>query len=227
VPLSVSLWLVLAAGLGSGAVMIRRRRARATDRDPADGEGLPTAGDGRRPLGAWLAVLVVLFCVATMPAWRSGTATIYGENPDAHQVAGIAVLFQHVPPTGTDIRLPVDTVPPAWRFRYPIFYPLAGASNLAHMDPMRVFPAMAAVLVVIAALGFGALAVTCLRAPRQAGPVVAAAVGLSAPPRRFARPPFSRNPPVVQNDEFAVRRIVWPARLSTVPDTSSQRLVEP
>ena len=69
--------------------------------------------------------------------------TIYGQNPDAHQVAGIAVLFQHVPPTGTDVALPIDTVPSPWRFRYPIFYPLAAAAQLGHLDPITAFPAIA------------------------------------------------------------------------------------
>ena len=170
VPLHVSLWIVLAAGLAASVVLARRRRERLT---AWHGTGT------RRNLVAWLGVLFVLFCVALIPAFRSGQATIYGENPDSHQVVGIAVLFQHVPPTGTDVALPIDTVPPAWRFRYPIFYPLAGAANLVHTDPIRIFPAMAAILVLIAALGFGALAVTCLRLPAAAGPLVAAAVGLS------------------------------------------------
>lgn len=170
VPLHVSLWLVLGAGLVAFGFVARRRRPRLT--------AWRSAGAGRN-LAAWLGVLFVLFCVALIPAFRSGLATIYGENPDAHQVVGIAVLFQHAPPTGTDVALPIDTVPPAWRFRYPIFYPLAGASNLVHMDPIRMFPAMAAILVLIAAFGFGALAVTCLRIPAAAGPFVAATVGLS------------------------------------------------
>lgn len=171
VPLHVSLWLVLGAGLTGFGFVARRRRERLSV--------WRTAGAGRN-LAAWLGVLFVLLCVALIPAFRSGLATIYGENPDAHQVVGIAVLFQHAPPTSTDVALPIDTVPPSWRFRYPIFYPLAGASNLVHMDPIRMFPAMAAILVLVAALGFGALAVTCLRIPAAAGPFVAAVVGLSA-----------------------------------------------
>ncbi len=169
-PLHITLWLVLAAGLVAFALLARRSRDRLTAwRAPGVG----------RNLAAWLAVLFVLLCVAVIPGLRSGQDTIYGQNPDAHQVVGIAVLFQHVSPTGTDVALPIDTVPPSWRFRYPIFYPLAGTSNLVHMDPIRMFPAMAAILVLIAALGFGALAVTCLRVPPAAGPLVAAAVGLS------------------------------------------------
>ena len=180
VPLDVSLWLVLAAGLLAAALVVRRRRARRV---------AARYGDPRL-LACWLAVLLVLFCVAMIPAWRTGTATIYGENPDAMQVAGIAVLFQHVAPTGTDVALPLDTVPPAWRFRYPIFYPLAGASNLVHMDPIRMFPSMAGLLILIAALGFGALSVRCLRAPPAAGPAVAAVVGLSVITLHLAWHPY-------------------------------------
>jgi hypothetical protein len=180
VPLHVSLWLLLASGLLAGTLVIRRRPARRAVR----------LGGERRLLAAWVAVLFVLFFVALIPAWRTNAATIYGENPDAQQVVGIAVLFQHVAPTGTDVALPLDTVPPSWRFRYPIFYPLSAASNLAHMDPIRLFPAMAALLIVIAALGFGALAVRCLRASPAAGPAVAAAVGLSVITLHLAWHPY-------------------------------------
>src|SRR5205807_9252467 len=88
------------------------------------------------------------------------------------------------------VELPVDTVPRFWRFRYPIFYPLAAGSELVHMDPIRLFPSMAALLIVIAALGFGAFAVRCLRAPPRAGPAVAAAVGLSVITLHLAWHPY-------------------------------------
>jgi hypothetical protein len=45
--------------------------------------------------------------------------------------------------------------------------------------------------------------------------------------RRFPRPAFAQNPPLSENIQFVLRRIVWPARLADIPDTSSQRLVEP
>jgi hypothetical protein len=167
VPLSVSLWVTLAAGL-LASVLVRRR-----------GDALLPVGVRRRELLIWGATLFILVCIALLAAWRTGADTIYGENPDAHQVAGIAVLFQHVPPTGTDNALPIDTVPPAWHFRYSIFYPLAAASNLVHYDPIRVFPAMAALLMVICALGFAALAVRCLGAPAAGAPAVAAAIAAS------------------------------------------------
>jgi hypothetical protein len=89
------------------------------------------------------------------------------------------VLFQHVPPTHTDISLPLDVVPQEWRFRYPIFYPLAAVSNLVHVDPIKAFPVLAALLVVIAALGYGLVAVRCLGAPGWAGPVITALIGFT------------------------------------------------
>jgi hypothetical protein len=173
VPLHVSLWLTLAIGLAASVVVRRRSLAPAAESGAAEPAG------ARRERFAWIAVLFVLWLVALIPAARTGADTIWGQNPDAEQVAGIAVLFQHVPPTGTDNALPIDTVPPVWRFRYPIFYPLAGASNLVHDDPIRVFPAIVALLVVIAAFGFAMLAVECFDAPKRAGPAIAAVVGFT------------------------------------------------
>ena len=177
VPLHVSLWVTLAAGLAASMVVRRRIRPRGW-----------TAG-WRRPV-AWGAASLIVFGVAISPALLTNTDTIYGENPDSHQVVGIAVLFQHVPPQGRDDALPIDTVPPAWRFRYPIFYALAGASNLSHLDPIRVFPTMAALLMVLAALGFAVLAVSCLAAPPSAGPVIAVVVGLAQVPLYLVWHPY-------------------------------------
>jgi hypothetical protein len=194
VPLHVSLWLALAAG-ACASVLVRRHERRfaaptapappttpAAPTTPAPATGAPrsAAGGWRRsaPWG-WLAVLFVVFCVALAPAARTADDTIYGTNPDASQVVGIAVLFQHDPPTATDYSQPLNVVPHAWRFRYPIFYPLAAASSLAHFDPIAVFPALAALLVVIAAFGFGMLAVELFDAPRRAGPAIGAAIGFS------------------------------------------------
>jgi hypothetical protein len=174
VSLQISLWLVLAAGVAASAVVRSRARRAAAADQVAEAAG----GAELWSRAAWLAVGAVLVIVALAPAWRHGVTTIYGQNPDSHQVAGIAVLFQHTSPTGTDVALPIDTVPSAWRFRYPIFYPLAAAADLGHLDPITAFPALAGLLLVCLALGFGAFAVLCLGAPPWAGPMIAAAVGL-------------------------------------------------
>ncbi len=171
VPLKVSLWLVLAAG-ALAAFLVRRRPTSGASDVILRGPGVPTPR-------LWIVALALIALIGLIPAWRTGSATIYGANPDAQQVAGIAVLFQHVSPTGTDVALPVDTVPPNWRFRYPIFYPLAAVANLSHLDPIRVFAVIAAALLAIVALGFGAFAVRCLRAPPWAGPPIGAAVALT------------------------------------------------
>ncbi|MHB8689951.1 MAG: hypothetical protein ACYDHH_01770 [Solirubrobacteraceae bacterium] len=172
VPLHVSLWLTLALALGASVYVRRRGRGRG-------GDAVTAPGGWRRERFTWIGVLLIVWLIALIPLARTGADTIWGQNPDAHQVAGIAVLFQHVQPTGTDYALPIDTVPQEWRFRYPIFYPLAAASNLGHLDPIRVFPAIVALLVVIAAFGFGMLAAEYLGAPRLAGPAVAAVIGFS------------------------------------------------
>lgn len=164
IPLQVSLWLVLAAGI---AAWLRW-------------------GRGKAPRVNWLALLpwavagLLVFLLATIPDWRLNETTIFGDNPDSHQVVGTAVLFQHAPPWATRAGLPINEVPSAWRFRYPILYALAGTSNLAHFDPIFVFPAMSGLLVMLAALGFGALAVMCLRLPLAAGPWVAMITPLNA-----------------------------------------------
>ncbi|MDX6666306.1 MAG: hypothetical protein QOG68_2512 [Solirubrobacteraceae bacterium] len=164
VPLQVSLWVVLAGGI---AAWWRFARGRAPRID-------------WWALAPWVVAGALAFLIATMPDWKLNETTIFGTNPDSHQVVGSAVLFQHAPPWATRPGLPINEVPANWRFRVPILYALAGASNLVHFDPIYVFPAMAGLLVALAALGFGALAVCCLRLPLGAGPWVAMATPLNA-----------------------------------------------
>lgn len=179
VPLSISLWVTLALAIAASVLVRRAVRGHLGRGRGVLGRLYPGTEIDWRQLAAWLATALILLCLALIPAWRTRADTIYGENPDSHQVVGIAVLFQHVvPPTGRDDALPIDTVPPAWRFRYPIIYPLAAASNIAHFDPIRVFPAMAALMMVACALGFAMLAVICLRAPPASGPAIAAAFAI-------------------------------------------------
>ncbi|MFL5844149.1 MAG: hypothetical protein ACJ762_05585 [Solirubrobacteraceae bacterium] len=164
VPLEVSLWVVLAAGLGAWW-RLGRGRAPKVDWWAA---------------APWIVAGALAFLIATMPAFRLNETTIFGTNPDSHQVVGSAELFKHGPAWVTREGQPVNVVPSAWRFRYPILYALAGTSNLAKFDPIFVFPAMQGLLVMLAALGFGALVVLGLRLPLAAGPWVAMAIPLNA-----------------------------------------------
>src|SRR5437763_9537710 len=70
VPLDVSLWVVLTAGL-LVALPVLRSRSRARPRQAKGSRGL---------LASWIAVLFVVFFVALIPAWHTGQATVYGEN---------------------------------------------------------------------------------------------------------------------------------------------------
>jgi hypothetical protein len=174
VPLQVSLWLVLALGV---LAWWRFAHGRAPRVDP-----WATA--------PWAIAGILAFLIATIPAFRLNETTIFGTNPDSHQVVGSAVLFQHAPAWATREGLPVNVVPSAWRFRYPILYTLAGTSNLAKFDPIFVFPAMQGLLVMLAALGFAALAVLCLRLPLSAGPWVAIVTPLNALTLHIAWHPY-------------------------------------
>src|SRR5207245_2413496 len=107
---------VPAAGALVLAVVLSARHAGGLD-----GAGRAAPPDGRISRGravswraaSWLAALAVVLCIGLISALMTRTDTIYGNNPDAHQVVGIAVLLQHVAPAGTDNALPIDTVPPS------------------------------------------------------------------------------------------------------------------
>lgn len=164
VPLKISLWVVLALGL---LAWWRWGKGHAPKID-------------RWALTVWVVAGTLAFLIATIPVFRLNETSIFGFNPDAHQVVGSAELFKVGHPLATQEGMPINEVPAAWRFRYPILYALAGTSNLAKFDPIYVFPAMQGLLVMLAALGFGALAVLCLRLPLGAGPWVAMTMPLNA-----------------------------------------------
>lgn len=164
VPLEVSLWVVLALG---AAAWWRHARGRAPRVD-----WWATV--------PWLVAAVVAFGIATLPAWHLNETTIFGENPDSHQVVGSAVLLQQAPAWAAREGMPINVVPSVWRSRYPILYALAGASNLSHFDPIFVFPGVAGLLLAMAALGFAALAVVAFRLPLWTGPPLALVVPLNA-----------------------------------------------
>jgi hypothetical protein len=97
--------------------------------------------------------------------------------------AGTAQNLQHVVPGQVDASLPVDTMPSVWRSKYPIYYLLAGAASISGLDPVNVFPGVAAVLVALTACAFLLFARYALRA----GPGTAVlAMGLVASDRVVA-----------------------------------------
>lgn len=167
IPLAVTLPLVLVAGLAA-SWWVRRRGGREA-----------VAPLDVHVLVATAAVGVLLGCVVLIPMWGSGVVSVPGINPDAHQVVGSAALLQQAPPDATRVQLGLDHIPTVWGSKWPIFYALAAASNLSGLDPLGAFPTMAALLAVLAALGFGALAGEAFGLGRRGGLVVAAVSGLS------------------------------------------------
>jgi hypothetical protein len=161
VPFKVSLVLVLLAGAGLSA-FAWRRTAR------------PGHSGRETALTAWVAVL--LACVALVPLFSLGYATVTGTGSDAHMAAGTADFLQHAYPTSVDAARPVDQMPVLWRSKYPIYYTLGGVSTLSGLQSFQTLAVVAAVLLALAAAGWFLVARDLL----GAGPIAAlAAMGLA------------------------------------------------
>ena len=165
VPFAVSLPLVISGGVVLGVVAVRRR---GWPRRPA------RAGALGWPL--WIGVL--LACVALVPVYRAGTATVSGTGSDAHLAAGTADFLQDHHPGATAVEEPVDMVPLVWRSKPPIYYPLAAAATLGGVETWEALSPFMAVLLALAALGFFLLAAQALGAGPAGAAVAMAAVGL-------------------------------------------------
>ena len=174
-PLELSMALVGAGGVA--AWLLSRGRA----------GGRPRLDPGLRWLPAVAAAVVGL---ALVPALRAGIAVPAGPNADAHLVTGTAVLLQEAPPESVRLELPVDEARSDWRSKYPIFYALAAVSTLAGLDPIAAFPAVAALLAAVMAVGFALLAVGVLGSAPAVGVVVGGVTGLSAMSLHVALHPY-------------------------------------
>ena len=159
VPFEVSLSIV-AGGLAVAGIAVRIRMGPARP----DADEAKRAGGRLFTLGwpAYIAILLIAICL--VPVYRDGFATLLGANPDGMLGAGTAQNLQHVVPGEVDASLPVDTVPSVWRSKYPIYYLLAGAASISGLDPVNVFPGVAAVLVALTAAAFLLFARYALRA---------------------------------------------------------------
>jgi hypothetical protein len=150
VPLAVS----LAAVIGVAALAtLRVLSARGAAPEGGEATAAPrTAWIARIALPIMLAAVVAL--ISLIPIFRSGYATVPGQNGDAILAVGTAVLLEHAPPTATRSDLPIPSIPLEWRSKYPIYYALAGISTLAGQDPIQTFPTVAALILALAAIGF-------------------------------------------------------------------------
>jgi hypothetical protein len=157
VPLPASLPIVILSSAALG-VLAHRRIPRA---EPASARAPALT---RIALPLFLAAVVGL--ISLVPIFRSGFATVPGQNGDAVLVVGTAVLLEHEPPTASVANnLPFNHVPIQWRSKYPIYYPLAAVSELAGQTPVQTFATVVAVMLALTALGFFLFATYALRAP--------------------------------------------------------------
>ena len=139
VPYKVALAATLAAGAVTALAAVRR---------PA-----PGVTADRRQLLSLGAACVLIVCVALIPTFRSGFATVTGTGSDAHQVVGAATFIQHNYPSSTDIAYPVDEVRAVWNSKYPIFYALAATATLSGLEPWEAMMTVGALLLALTALG--------------------------------------------------------------------------
>ena len=120
-----------------------------------------------RVLASLAAACVLIFCVALIPTFRSGFATVTGTGSDAHQVTGAATFVQHNYPSSTNEAYPVDEVRAIWNSKYPIFYALAGVSSLSGLEPWEAMMSVLALLLAMTALGLFLFARRVLLAGRR------------------------------------------------------------
>lgn len=170
VPLPLALGAVLLAG-AAGAVAVRRRFG-PLERRP----------DWPLRVALPLFVATLIGAVSLLPVFRSGFATVHGQNGDAVLAVGVAELLQEAPPTAVRPELPVDRMPLVWRSKVPIYSVLAAISTLSGQDPIVTFSTVSALLFGLTALGLFLLA----RLALGAGALAAAAVAMLVPLDRIA-----------------------------------------
>ena len=166
VPLPVSLAVLAAANLAAILVVVRRLGPPARP---------PRWSELAWPL--WIAVLVA--CVALIPMFRAGFATVVGYGSDAHMAAGTAQLLRDHPPTAVAVEEPIDQLWTVWRSKPPIYYPVAAVAELSGMETWEVLSTFAAILLALTALGFFLLARDALGAGLAGATVVVVVVGLN------------------------------------------------
>jgi hypothetical protein len=177
VPLATNLAIVAGANLALAAVAVRRR----------GWPGRPARlGDVAWP--AWIALLIA--CVALVPMFRAGFATVQGYGSDAHLAAGTAQFLKGHAPGDVAVAEPVDRVPLVWRSKPPIYYPMAAVSQVTGMETWEVFAPLTAVLLALAATGFFLLARETLGSGLLGAAVGMALVGLDRVALHTAMHPY-------------------------------------
>lgn len=166
VPLHVSLVAVVALAVIADGWMVARR-GRLTPSDAGDADSCVHPHERSPLIRVWLPLLLagMVGLISLIPIFRAGYETVPGQNGDAILVVGSATLLEHAPPTATRLDQPINHIPLQWRSKYPIYFALAGISELAGQDPIQAFAAVSALVLALTALGFFLFARYVLRAP--------------------------------------------------------------
>ena len=138
--------------------------------------GLPRAPARLGELGwpAWIALLVA--CVALVPMFRAGFATVQGTARTRTWPSAPAHFLKHHAPTDVAPEEPVDHVPLVWRSKPPIYYPMAAVSAVTgHGDVGGVRAARPR-----CCSRWRRSASSCSRATRCGAGLLGAAVGMAA-----------------------------------------------
>ena len=176
VPLTASLVIVLAAGLGAALW--------------TGGSDVALAAR-LRPLAGPALVAALVAAVLVAPLIRTGSlASVVGGNGDAHLATGVAELLQQAPPGAERVQLPIDHMPSVWSSRYPMIYVLAGVSQLSGLDPVVAMTPLSAVLMAGVAIGFFLIGLLLLGAGPRASLLVMAMGGLGTGAMSVVYEPF-------------------------------------
>jgi len=202
VPFAVNLAVVLVAN--AALVVVALRRAGAPGRPPS------TAGV------AWpVYVAVLVACVALVPMFRAGFATVQGFGSDAHLAVGTGHFLKDHAPGEVAPEEPVDQVPLVWRSKPPIYYPMAAVSSLSGLETWEVFSTLAAIMLALAALGFFLLAREALGAGLAGAAVGMAVVGLDRVALQVAMHPYYNQIWGFFTLPFAILLAYWAAKART------------
>ncbi|HEV2768793.1 MAG TPA: hypothetical protein VGV40_01240, partial [Solirubrobacteraceae bacterium] len=173
VPLPLALGVVLGASAMAGAGLAAHdvRTMRAGRREAGGRSDQGAAGGVTHAAPRWtllghrlvpvllpLALAALAASLALIPVFRTGFATVIGQNGDAVMAVGTAELLRSAPPTAVEPALPVDQVPIVWRSKLPIYYVLAGVAELTGQTAVAAFATVSAVLLGLVSLGLFLLA---------------------------------------------------------------------
>ena len=126
--------------------------------------GWPELALDRIAWPAYLAFVVLVVALVPMVFIQHYAAPV-GTGSDAHLATGTAEFLKHTYPTGTNVHVPVNQMPPTWTSKYPIYYALASVSSISGLATWQVLAPLAAALLALAAIGMFLVAREVFGAP--------------------------------------------------------------